>query len=233
MSSGSGRLLETRRGDPAALHAAAAERVAGPVPAPAVFVLEATSAAIVLGRAQPAAHVDAARAADAGIAIVRRCSGGGAVLVEPGLDLWVDVLLPAGHPRWDGDVGRAAWWVGAAWVEALASAGIGGGVVHRGGLDRGKWGDRVCFAGLGPGEVTIGGRKVVGISQRRTRFAALFQCLAVTSWDPGPLVGLLALEGAVRAAAVRDMAGVAVGVGAGPAAGLVPALASALSDLLA
>ncbi len=50
---------------------------------------------------------------------------------------------------------------------------------------------RACFAGLGPGEVTIGGRKAVGISQRRTRAGARFQCVAYERWDPGPLAALL------------------------------------------
>ena len=31
------------------------------------------------------------------------------------------------------------------------------------------WSDLVCFAGLGPGEVLLDGRKLVGLSQRRTR----------------------------------------------------------------
>jgi lipoate-protein ligase A len=218
----------TRRGDPAALHAASAELVAGPAPAPAVHVLEATSAAVVLGRAQPAADVDAGLAASAGVAVVHRCSGGGAVLVEPDGVVWVDVLVPSGDRRWDDDIGRAAWWLGAAWVDALATCGLGGAVVHHGGLERGRWGDRVCFAGLGPGEVTVDGRKVVGVSQRRTRYGALFQSCAVTTWDPEPLVALLALDGTARAAAVRDLAGAALGVGAGPARRLAAAMVDRL-----
>ena len=38
------------------------------------------------------------------------------------------------------------------------------------------WCPLVCFAGVGPGEVLAGGRKLVGISQRRTRAGARFQC---------------------------------------------------------
>ena len=49
----------------------------------------------------------------------------------------------------------------------------------------------VCFAGLGPGEVTVDGRKVVGISQRRTRAWARFQCAALGRWDPAALAELL------------------------------------------
>jgi lipoate-protein ligase A len=31
------------------------------------------------------------------------------------------------------------------------------------------WSELVCFAGLGPGELSLDGRKLVGLSQRRTR----------------------------------------------------------------
>jgi hypothetical protein len=71
---------------------------------------------------------------------------------------------------------------------------------------RTEWSDRVCFAGIGPGEVLdAAGRKVVGISQRRTRGSARFQCAALGRWDPavGPMVG-------VPAGAIAD---VATGVG--------------------
>ncbi|MDQ3757058.1 MAG: hypothetical protein M3394_04340, partial [Actinomycetota bacterium] len=67
---------------------------------------------------------------------------------------------------------------------------------------------QVCFAGLGPGEVSVGGRKVVGIAQRRTRFGALFQCAVHRTWDPAPLVARLGLP----PAAVDELAGAAAGV---------------------
>ena len=38
-----------------------------------------------------------------------------------------------------------------------------------------QWSRLVCFDGLGAGEVTVGGRKAVGISQRRTRGWARLQ----------------------------------------------------------
>ena len=41
----------------------------------------------------------------------------------------------------------------------------------------------VCFAGLAAGEVTVGGAKVVGISQRRTRAGGRFQCSVPLQWN--------------------------------------------------
>jgi len=68
-----------------------------------------------------------------------------------------------------------------------------GAIVHAGALCRTQWSRTVCFAGLGPGEVTLGGAKVVGMAQRRTRAGALFQCAALRAWDPARLVTLLGL----------------------------------------
>src|SRR5690606_4411646 len=127
---------------------------------------------------------------------------------------WVDVVLPAGDPLWDDDVGRAAHWVGRAWQGALADLGVGPTEVHAGPLACGPLGRLVCFGTVGAGEVTTPDRrKVVGISQRRTRAATRFQCAAYSRWDPRPVVDLLCLgpEGA------RALAASAAGTGASPA----------------
>ncbi|HVW31171.1 MAG TPA: hypothetical protein VHL53_01415, partial [Acidimicrobiia bacterium] len=84
-----------------------------------------------------------------------------------------------------------------------------------GALRTSAWSPRVCFAGLGPGEVTIAGRKVVGLAQRRTREGALFQCCALLRWEPQRLLALLALDDAARARGAAELAGVATGVGVG------------------
>jgi lipoate-protein ligase A len=183
----------------------------------------------VLGSSQPWSDVDAARAAGIGLDVARRRSGGGAVLVGPGQVLWVDLVIPAGDPRWDADVGRAAWWVGDQWAAALNAVGIGDASVWRGALQRGPWSDRVCFAGLGPGEVTVRGAKVVGLSQRRTRGGALFQGAALLRWDPAELVGVLALSESERERAVAELGSVARGVGREVESGLLEAFLGGLA----
>ena len=174
-----------------------------------------SSAAVVLGRGQPEAHVDRAAAAAHGLTVARRSSGGSAVLVVPEQLVWIDVVVPAGDALWDDDVGRAAWWLGERWLVALASIGIAGATVHRGAMVRGRWAARVCFDGTGSGEVMIGDRKVVGIAQRRTRDAALFQCAALIEWEPSPLADVLQ----VPLADVREC-----GIGLGSLAGVGPAV---------
>lgn len=160
----------------------------------AVHVFDVERAALVLGSSQPDGDADAAACREAGVEVVRRRSGGGAVLVEPAGVAWVDVELPRGDPLWDDDVGRATWWLGERWASALADLGAGPGplAVHRGGLVRSRWSALVCFAGLGPGEVTTAtGAKVLGIAQRRTRAGARFQCAVPLRWDPTALAALL------------------------------------------
>ncbi|HSP30196.1 MAG TPA: hypothetical protein VLN74_16715, partial [Ilumatobacteraceae bacterium] len=49
-----------------------------------------------------------------------------------------------------------------------------------------------CFDGVGAGEVVVGGHKLVGMSQRRTRHAARLQCCWYTTYEPARLVELLA-----------------------------------------
>lgn len=200
--------VEHRLGSPGYLHGLG-------LPDPlrrAVWVMGATSAAVAIGSTQRPDCVDHDRAAAAGLEVVRRHSGGGAVLLDPGHMLWLDVLLPAGDRYWHDDIGRSFLWLGEAWVEALDAVGIAGSV-HTGPAVRTEWSSRVCFAGLGPGEVTVGGRKAVGISQRRTRAGARFQCLVLAGWDPAPLLSVLDLDPAARAAGIDELADRATGVG--------------------
>jgi len=188
-----------------------------------IWVLEATAPAVVLGSTQDPAVVDRGAAAAAGVDVVRRRSGGGAVWVSPGEPLWVDVLVPRGDALWDDDVGRGFVPVGRAWQRALAAVGIEATEVHEGSLVRTRWSDLVCFAGLGPGEVRRGGAKLVGISQRRTRAGARFQCAVPFDWDPSPLAALL-----VDGPAAAELADVGAGVGAVDPGALVGALVTAL-----
>lgn len=109
-------------------------------------------------------------------------------------------------------MGRAAHWVGQAWVGALADAGVADAAVHTGPLVTTRWSAMVCFAGRAPGEVLAGERKVVGVAQRRSPAVARFQCGLQRHWDSTALVGLLALSEDDRRAAARELAVVARGV---------------------
>ena len=156
-----------------------------------VRLLEVSGSALALGSTQSIDDVDLAAAKRLNVDVFNRQSGGGAVLLDPGAQLWVDVVIGRSDPLWNDDVSLASQWLGDVWVEALRSVGIEG-VVHRGAMVTNELSSVVCFAGLAAGEVTVDGAKVVGISQRRTRAGARFQCSVPLGWDARRHAELLA-----------------------------------------
>ena len=66
-----------------------------------------------------------------------------------------------------------------------------------------RWSDLVCFAGRAPGEVLVDNRKVLGVSQRRNRTGAWFQCAALLTWPVAEMVRLLGLQ--PSSDAIRDL----------------------------
>lgn len=193
---------------------------------PSLWWFEVERPALVLGSGQPIEHIDVRACEQAGIEIVRRRSGGGAVLLEPDDVLWVDVLIPFGHPMWTPDVTSSAWWLGEMWHLALGSLGMVGTEVHRGPLRHTTWSRHVCFAGTGGGELTLGERKVVGISQRRTRAGVRLQCALYRHWRPENHVALFSAPGPT----VDDLCGIAAAV-ALPVSEIRRAVADALNNL--
>jgi lipoate-protein ligase A len=220
--------VERQRASAAELHAGSTTLAAEVGGGRQIRLLEVDGPALILGSSQPEADVDLDAAAAAGVEVARRRSGGGAVLLGARVAAWVDVIIPTADPLWDADVRRASWWLGDVWATALEVAGAGPAQVWRGGIRTNSWSGRVCFAGLGPGEVCLGGQKVVGISQRRTRHATLFQTAVLLAWDPSGLLGLLQLDDAVRARGIAELAPVATGIGPDRAAAVVAAVLDAL-----
>lgn len=144
--------------------------------------------AVVLGSTQSPVVLDAAAVEATGRAVARRRSGGGIVVMDPGAMAWIDVVVPAGDPLWHHDVGEAFAWLGRVWASVLTPDAV----VHRGAPLHADLGRVVCFAGVGSGEVSVDGAKVVGMSQRRTRTWARFQCLVHGRFDPAESLGVLA-----------------------------------------
>lgn len=174
-----------------------------------VRVASTVGPALVLGSSQVAGGLDLEDAAARGVEVARRRSGGGAVLLWPGHQVWLDVCLPRGDPLWDDDVGGSARWLGTALASALVDLGATGAEAHDGPFEPSGWSHQVCFAGRAPGEVVVRGRKVVGTSQRRTREGAVFQVVVALVWAPATLVDLLHLPDEAAAA----VAGAGVGLG--------------------
>lgn len=175
----------------------------------AVWLCEPSAPALVLGSTQPEDIIDREAAAALGLEVARRRSGGGVVFVDPTESIWIDVTIPRGDPLWVEDVSASMIWLGEAFVDALR--GWMTGTTYPGPFRQGAHGRDVCFAGLSPGEVLAAtvdrdvDRKVVGISQRRGREGARFQCLLYRRWQPESWSGAFRDPETARAATQMDI----------------------------
>ena len=190
------------------LHAADPFTAAGEPALPVLWWCRPTAPALVLGSRQSMSMAAADACARLGIDVVRRRSGGGAVLVEPDRTVWVDLVIPrlatpdgampdGAMP--DGvmdDIRASMVWAGERWAGAVDE--LAGPhttlTVHHGGMVPTPWSDHVCFAGIGPGEVLLGGRKLVGLSQRRTRRGLRIQGLFHTAPASVDITTLMAFD---------------------------------------
>ncbi len=214
-------------------HGGAAEFHGRPIPTPPmreVWQHELAAPALVLGSAQSDEVVDRAACRRRAIEVVRRRSGGGAVLLLPGEVTWVDVIVPRDAPGWADDVHATMTWLGDRLATAMRTA-AGGAIaagrltVHRGRPITTAWSSTICFDGTGAGEVLLDGRKLVGISQRRTREAARLQCAWHAEHRPADLLDLLRPDDRPDPSALAPVATL-------PAA-LSPLIVDALVPLLA
>lgn len=136
--------------------------------------------AIVLGSGQDESTLDRAAAAADGYTIVRRGTGGGAVLCDDGL-LIVELAVAANQAGAVDDVTDSYRIVGGAIRSALTVTGLDCALVSVADA-RGQTADAAaaarlaCFAGISPYEiVTPSGGKLVGLAQRRRGGAVLFE----------------------------------------------------------
>ncbi len=180
---------------------------------PTIWWHDVTAPAIVLGSSQPDTTIDRDACARAGIDVVRRRSGGGAVLLVPGEVVWLDVIVPRGSGSGDrgglDDVRASMCRIGTHVGDALVAAvpELADRVaVHRAAMETTPWSSTICFDGLGPGEVLLDAVKLVGLSQRLTRQAARFQACWHTAYDAGALLDLLPAASRPPRAALRPVA---------------------------
>ncbi|HJV79541.1 lipoate--protein ligase family protein [Noviherbaspirillum sp.] len=130
--------------------------------------------AVILGRSQHAMMQTEAAIASAGIDVIARDAGGGAVLVGPWM-LSASVVLPAAHPLVTLSTAKSYQWIGDVYASALAAIGVATQVLTPDEAHAWKQDNRAssiawaCFGGLSPGEVVIDGRKIVGFAQVRKR----------------------------------------------------------------
>ena len=137
---------------------------------------------MILGSTQSVDDVQPDVASARGVSVTRRRSGGGAVFVHPSDSVWIDVTISRDDPLWNDDVVQSMLWLGECFVDALSPWVQAR--VYRDAFLAGDDGRSVCFASSSPGEVFVGSNKLVGISQRRSRDGARFQCVLYRHWRP-------------------------------------------------
>ncbi len=152
--------------DEAILRAVAARK------APPTFRLYGWSPpTMTLGRGQPFDDADLAALRRHGVSLVRRMTGGTAVLNRD--ELTYMVAVPAGEVRFSGTVAESYRGVSEALLQALRQLGVRGAKAsgRRKGGSRSRLTPRsvVCFEIPSDYEITVGTRKLVGSSQMRVR----------------------------------------------------------------
>ncbi|MEZ5309555.1 MAG: hypothetical protein R2735_02980 [Microthrixaceae bacterium] len=152
----------------------------------AVVLSSAMSAELLAGQAGSASGV-----IRSGVEVARRRSGGGIVHLVPDAHVWIDVLLPRGDLLWTDDVSQSGEWLAEVWIRALGDMGVVGATMADAHWSDPELGRIVCFAATGPGEIVVGERKLVGISQRRNRHGARFQCVVYLNQEPEAVLGFL------------------------------------------
>jgi len=178
----------------------------------------AASPAVVVGlglRHRLADAVDLARCAAAGVDVLHRRAGGGAVLVDRDAMLCGALCVPVPHPVVGDDLTGSYRWLGEHLATRLARLGIAGArrvevEAARGDVGGLKSRDdalarlllTTCYGALSPHEVVVGPAKLVGLAQIRRRHAALFQ-FGVLLADQSSLADFLAIPDEPTRAALR------------------------------
>ncbi|MES2263235.1 MAG: lipoate--protein ligase [Pseudomonadota bacterium] len=150
-------------------------RLAQTVHVPALRLWSYRAPGVVLGCSQRA-HYERLSRGDAGIDIVARQAGGGAVLTGPWM-LSASIVLPHGHPLASPNLVHSYRWLGELYAAVLRRRGIAAHAINPAEAARLQAGtqapDWACYGGYSPWEVVVGQRKIVGLAQVRRRTGVL------------------------------------------------------------
>lgn len=161
--------------------------------------------AVSLGRHQPAGEVDLDTVQERGYEVVRRPTGGRAILHTD--ELTYSVAAAADEPRVQGGVMDAYLRLSNALVQGLRMVGVSAVDKAGGHVRTGKDVSAACFEVPSAYEITVGGRKLMGSAQsRRAGYVLQHGSLPLTG-DIGRLVDVLALPGEERARLRAELVG--------------------------
>ena len=143
-----------------------------------------------LGYAQPVSDVDLARLQARGWDLVRRPTGGRAILHTD--ELTYSIAAPSSDPRVAGSLLESYNRLARALVEALRSLGVPVEVHERAEVANVQNTNPVCFEVPSTYEITVGGKKLVGSAQARRKEGVLQHGTLPLSGDLGRIVDALA-----------------------------------------
>lgn len=176
------------------IHGTVAELHAEPMPTDGdqaeLWLMRPHGVAVAMGSSQQPDLFDEQRLEDEGIALAPRRSGGGAVYIDPASIVWIDVVAPRSSPLWSAELGENFLIVGRLWQQALATLGVNAELCMAPPV-RTDAAALACWAGSGWGELLIGQAKIVGLSQRRTRWGSRVQAMAVIDSSSSRIVDYL------------------------------------------
>ncbi|NPV05159.1 MAG: lipoate--protein ligase family protein [Syntrophaceae bacterium] len=157
-------------------------------------------------------EIDVGACRRAGVDIVRRPTGGKAVLHEH--ELTYSLVAPADHPLFTGDIIGTYRVVSACIVEALCRLGLTPEVACDGRSAAGTALEGYCFAAPSRYELLVGGRKICGSAQVRSGGAFLQHGSLLADIDPVRTASVMgvSVEGVRRTTtSLREQLGRAVG----------------------
>jgi len=151
-----------------------------------------------IGSFQRAEELDMAEIQGRGIPLVRRPTGGRAVLHDN--ELTYSIVCPIPSPLFPSDLMGSYKKIGECFLEGLRQVGIQATLVpvaKNPGRKAKKTTarDPLCFSSPSWHEVLAGGKKLIGSAQRRLSTAFLQQGSLIISHDPAALTGLLSFSG--------------------------------------
>ena len=157
---------------------------------PTALFWQYDAGAVIMGCSQRPDEQQQVRAESAGFPIMRRGSGGGAVLVGPWM-LSVTLFIPPEHPVAEQNIIEIFSWFEQLWITVLQQCGVPCKGVDQAIIDQSKqiseeqqlkW---ACYASLSHGEVVSeDNRKLVGLAQiRKRKGVALVSGLHLQSSD--------------------------------------------------
>ncbi len=151
--------------------------------------------AVSLGRNQPAADIDLEAVAERGYDVVRRTTGGRAILHMD--ELTYSVVAPRTEPRVQGAVMDTYLRLSNGLLAGLALLGVN---ADKAGADvrTGKDVSAACFEVPSAYEITVGGRKLMGSAQSRKRDFVLQHGSLPLTGDITRLIDLLTLSDVER-----------------------------------